>query len=358
MPQRITVRQLLEDDGAALQLRILAGAEGLDRGLDVAEINRPSLALAGFTDKFSWDRAQVLGVTEAEYLQRVGRSLRARRIDRMFEFDMPCVILTTDIQPIPELLAASRRRGIPLLGTPLNTSDFCKTLGPRLEMIFAPRLQVHAGLVEIFGMGTLLIGRSGVGKSECALELIERGHRLVADDIVVLRRLPLNRVVGASNAMLRHHLELRGIGVVDVESLFGAGSVREFADIDLVVRLEKWDDRKQYERIGLDTPTTSFLDVAIPEYTIPVEPGRNTSILVEVAALQQRLKNRGRNPAALFEQAVLERMRAASTKSWSSPLGDAGRPRVEPTLFDWSIPAKSSMPSASPDLEPGRGEGR
>jgi HPr kinase/phosphorylase len=335
----MTARQLLADEGPDLRLRILAGEAGLDRRhIVAAEINRPSLALAGFTHRFAFERVQVLGITECEYLERAERQLRARRVARLFEFDMPCLVATSGRQPLPMLLECAEKAAIPVFGTPLLTADFCKRLGARLELVFAPRTQMHAGLVEVFGMGVILVGRSGVGKSECALELIERGHRLVADDVVVLRRLPLDRIVGASNAMLRHHLELRGLGIVDVESIFGVGAVRDSADVDLVVELEKWVETKQYERLGVETHTTPILGVDIPQYTIPIEPGRSTSILVEVAALIQRLKNTGRNPADLFEKEVLARMRGASVKPVPRPFRDY------PPLFELGLLAPRPNP--------------
>lgn len=305
MAQRMTVREMLKERGDAFQLTILAGDEGLDHVITTGDLNRPSLALAGFYEHFSWERLQVIGVTEHEYLSRTERRLRASRIERMFGFAMPCVIVTTGINPVPELTLAAQRHGMPLLMTRLTTIEFCKRIGAFLEMRFAPRTQMHAGLVEVFGMGVMLLGQSGVGKSECALELVERGHRLVADDIVVLRRLPLDRVVGTSNSVLRHHMEVRGLGIIDVEALFGAGSVRDMADVDLIVRLEKWDKTKHYERLGFETPTMDILDVAVPIFTLPIEPGRNISILVEVAAIHQRLKNTGRNPADAFEQNLI-----------------------------------------------------
>jgi HPr kinase/phosphorylase len=315
MAQRMTVGELLKERGEAFQLTIVAGEAGLDHVITTGDLNRPSLALAGFYEHFSWERIQVIGVTEHEYLSRTERRLRTSRIERMFGFAMPCIIVTTSVTPVPELTMAAQRHGLPLIVSRLTTSELCKRIGSFLEMRFAPRTQMHAGLVEVFGMGVLLLGQSGVGKSECALELVERGHRLVADDIVVLRRLPLDRLVGTSNSVLRHHMEVRGLGIIDVEALFGAGSVRDLTDVDVVVRLEKWDRTKHYERLGFETPTMEVLGVRIPFYTLPIEPGRNISILVEVAAIHQRLKNTGRNPADAFEANLMNvlRNRGAAT---------------------------------------------
>jgi len=309
----LTVRQLVAEKGAALQLTIVAGEEvagprslpSLDRPITDPGINRPSLALAGFTDFFAYERIQVIGRTEIEYLLRLDDATRASRLSAMFGFAMPCVIVPNGGPVLDDMANASNEQGVPLMVTQLNTNDFCKILAPYLEMTFAPRIQLHAGLVEIFGMGVLLMGRSGVGKSECALELVERGHRLIADDVVIVRRLPLDRLVGTSNAVIRHHLELRGLGIIDVQSLFGVASVRDLADIDIVIHLEKWDRSKEYDRLGFDTNTTKLLGVDLPEYTLPIQPGRNTSILVEVATLHQRLKNTGRNPAESFEKDLL-----------------------------------------------------
>jgi serine kinase of HPr protein (carbohydrate metabolism regulator) len=192
--------------------------------------------------------------------------------------------------------------------TSLNTSRFYSVISPFLDLHFAPTMRAHGDLVDVYGMGVLITGDSGVGKSECALELVERSHRLIADDVVVIKRPNATTLIGLSNAMLRHHIEVRGLGIMDVEALFGIGAVRPQAQIDLIIRLEKWSPTKNYDRLGLDNHTANLLGVSVPEYTLPVKPGRNVAILTEVAALNQRLNNANKGTAKLFEQKLSEKI--------------------------------------------------
>ncbi len=308
----ISVEQLFKDLTHNLELQIRAGTSGLNNVINSAELNRPGLAFAGFLDVFSHDRIQILGITEVSYLNSLPFEDRNRRMVKIFQHEIPCFIVTSGQKVPVELLEMCNIHHVPLLQTSLPTSRFCGLLSHYLERKFAPSCTVHGTLLDVFGLGVLIIGKAGVGKSETALELIEHGHRLVADDVVVLRRLDKKLLVGGSSEMLKHHMEIRGIGIIDVEDLFGVGSVRDDKKVSFIIRLKRWDDREDYERLGIDQKYSTIFDVKIPEYTIPVEPGRNLSILIQVAALYQRLKDTGRNPAAKFNEKLINLMRESS----------------------------------------------
>lgn len=304
----LPLQRLLIERGKQLDLQAVAGEAGLERVVTSSELNRPGLAFAGFLGVFSHDRIQILGNTEISFLASMDAKDRAERLARVFEFDIPCFIITASNQAPPEMLEMADRRRIPVLRTSHTTSRFWGSLSFYLEREFAPTETIHGVLMDIFGLGVLITGTSGVGKSECGLELIERGHRLVADDVVVIKRLGKNLVMGSAVSSVQHYMEVRGLGIVDVELLFGAGSVRDEKRISLVVHLEKWTDHTKVERLGIDEKFISLLEVEIRQFTIPVEPGRNTSILVEVAALQHRLNTQGRNPAKEMNERLMKQM--------------------------------------------------
>lgn len=309
MPEPLSIARLLENLGEELSLECVAGRDGLKRSVHIAELNRPSLALAGFTDFFSWDRIQVIGVTEMRYLDCLTPDVCEARIRKIYEFELPCVIITTNTQPFPAFIQQANQRNIPLLLTRQNTARLYSSVMGYMSMHFAPSMRVHGNLVDVYGMGMLIVGRSGVGKSECALELVERGHRLITDDVVVIKRPTGESLMGFSNNVLQHHIEVRGLGIMNVETLFGIGAVLPKKQIDLIVRLEKYDPDKPQERLGLDTKYTNLLGARVPEYNLAVRPGRNIAILAEVAALNQRLTNAKRNPATMFANRQMHMMR-------------------------------------------------
>jgi len=306
----ISIRHILEKREAEWKLELLTSDTGLDNTFSTSELNRPGLALTGYYDVFSADRIQTLGLTEISYLHSLKSRDRRHRLERMFEFYIPCVVITTSLEAPEELIEVAEENRVPVLRTPLLTSNFCGHLSHFLERELAPSWAVHGVMMDIFGMGVLIQGRSGVGKSECALELIERSHRLVADDIVILRRVGNEELVGTCSERLRYHMEIRGIGIIDIESLYGVRSVRTEEVVSLLIRLERWDPKKDYERLGIKQRSAKLFDCRIPEYILPVEPGRNISILVEVAALMQRLRNQGINPAAQLNAQIMATMRA------------------------------------------------
>jgi HPr kinase/phosphorylase len=296
----IPVRTVLERVGAELDLELVAGEQGLDNTFNTAELNRPGLAFAGYYDVFTSDRLQILGITEISYLKSLEPSDRLQRLQRMFEFTIPAAIVTSDLDVPEELIAVAKERQVALLKTPLLTSNFSAHLARFLQRAIAPTWHVHGVAMDVFGMGVLITGPSGVGKSECALELIERGHRLIADDIVILRRIGKGDLVACASERLGYHMEIRGIGIIDIETLFGVRSVRDEEVISQVIRMERWDSDKEYDRTGITTNICTMFDCELPEYVVPVQPGRNMSLLVEVSTLMQRLKNQGVNTAEAF----------------------------------------------------------
>lgn len=313
----ITVREMLKERGQAWSLKLLACEEGLDDTIDSFELNRPGLALAGYFEVYSSERVQILGLTEVSYLRSLPSAERVRCLRRMFRYHIPCVILTRSLEVIPELLEVISEFKIPLLRTTHPTTPFQAELGQYLELRLAPRWSVHGVMVEVFGLGVLIQGKSGVGKSEVGLELVERGHLLVADDIVLVRRLSAGRLIAESVPNLRHHMEIRGLGIIDVERLFGVRSVREESELSLIIQMEKWDPKKEYERLGLGDNLVELFGCNVPQVTLPVVPGRNIAQLTEIAALMRRLKNQGVDVARDFDRIIVESLQRKSTRAGS-----------------------------------------
>ncbi len=304
----LTIQTLLTEYARELELEVLTGGDSLNRVIATPELNRPGLAFAGFYEVFAWDRIQILGNTELSYLNSLTLSDRGQRMDGTLQFEIPCIIVTNGNPISDDIIDASRTHNTPLLRTNLPTTRLVGMLTAYLERFFAPMANVHGNLLDVFGMGVLIMGSSGVGKSECALELIERGHRLVADDQVIIRRLSKEVLIGRSSDMLKYHMEIRGLGILNLELLFGIASVVEEKPIEVVVWLERWNENQEYERLGIDEEEHTIFDVRVPKYTIPVQPGRNISIMVEMAALTQRLKNTGINPAQMMNDSLIAHM--------------------------------------------------
>ena len=266
------------------------------------DLNRPGLPLSGFLDYFDTERIQVMGKTENAYLRQFSSEYISQALDAYFALKPPVVIVTNEILPMDEMMDAARKHGIFILGTDERTSTFSASLTGLLSVELAPRVTRHGVLVEVYGEGILLLGDSGVGKSETAIELVKRGHRLIADDAVEIRRVSNKTLVGSSPENIRHFLELRGVGIINVRRLFGMGAIKMTEKIDMVIQLEQWDQSKVYDRMGMDSETTDILGLKIPSTTIPVRPGRNLAIIIEVAAMNNRQKKIGYNPAKEFTE--------------------------------------------------------
>ena len=305
MENRYSVKlgKLIEE----FELEVLRGAENYqDMLIQREDVNRPGLQLVGFFDYFDAKRMQLLGRVESTYLEQISSEERSKCFDAFLAHDIPALVITRGMEPFPELMEMAEKYDRTILRTQETTTAFMGALILALRNYLAPRITRHGVLVEVYGEGVLLLGESGVGKSETAIELVKRGHRLVADDAVEIKRVGVKRLVGSAPELIRHYIELRGIGVVDVQQLFGMSAVREDQDIDLVVNLEQWNDETMYDRLGLEQLYTVILDVKVPALTVPVKPGRNLAIIVEVAAMNNRHKKMGYNAAQAFTQQINE----------------------------------------------------
>ncbi len=268
-----------------------------DRLVETVEVNRPGLQIAGFFDYFDPKRIQVFGMVEKTYLDEFGAEDRTKKLDAFFKTGIPALIITRGMEIYPEMIEAAQKYSINILRTKLSTSSFLSALIAFLNVELAPRITRHGVLVEVYGEGVLILGESGVGKSEIAVELMKRGHRLVADDAVEIKRVSSKALVGSSPEVIRHFIEMRGIGIVDVKKIFGMGAVKDAEKIDLVIHIENWQKDKQYERLGLTDNFTNILGIEVPSLTIPVRPGRNLAVIFEIAAMNNRQRKMGYNAA-------------------------------------------------------------
>jgi HPr kinase/phosphorylase len=299
----VTVRELLAPQAPSLRRELLAGSSGLDRQVFLSRVQRPGLALTGYTDYIRYGRVQIVGGSEVGYLRKLQPRRRAAILAKLCRCPVSCFIVTKGLEVPPELLAAAEAADVPLLITSLQSTPFIKYLSSFLDERLALRLQLHSVLMDVFGLGVLIMGESGIGKSECALDLIDRGHRLVADDVVEIKCVA-DILFGSSPDLTRYHMELRGLGVINIKDLYGVSSIRMAKKVELVVNLERWEAGKEYDRLGLQNEQFLILGVAVPLLRMPVAPGRNTAILVEVAARNQLLKERGYDAAQRFAERV------------------------------------------------------
>ena len=296
----------------ALGLEILYLGNGDSLHIETSEVSRPGLQLAGYWDYFARERTQLIGKAEASYLETLEEKDRRERIRKLMSYDIPCVIICRGMDCFPEMLEAAQERGVPVFRSKENTTMLQIRLIVFLNSYLAPRKTIHGVLVDIAGIGMLITGDSGVGKSEAALELIKRGHRLVADDVVDVSRVNDERLVGEAPEAIRHFMEIRGIGIIDIATMYGAGAIIRSKSIDMNVHLELWQKDKEYERLGLEETKTSILGVEIPQLVIPIHPGRNLAVVLEVAARNLRLKQMGFNAAEEIERRLNERLMRGS----------------------------------------------
>ena len=305
----LTLRELLARRGDPLQLESLTGELGLDRPLPDEEISSPGLALAGYTARFTAGRLHVFGETEITYLGTLTPETRLAALGAFFSFDLPCVFVTKG-QAVPaEMLALATERSVPVLRSRLRTAEFYRRIKPILEEAFAPSTTLHGSLADVYGVGLLFIGRSGIGKSECVLDLVERGHRLVADDVVQVTRRGDSVLIGRGHELAGHHMEIRGIGLIDIPALFGVRAVRQQKRIEVVVQLEDWETARDQDRTGLVQQKTEILDVEIPRVVVALNPGKNITVIAEVVAMMHLLRYSGVDVAASFNERLIRRMK-------------------------------------------------
>ncbi|WP_316572351.1 HPr(Ser) kinase/phosphatase [Neobacillus sp. YIM B06451] len=295
---KVRTRDIYEKFG----LELICGGEGIDRPITTSDLSRPGIELAGFIDYYPAERIQLLGMTELSFFKKLNESDRVLRMEQLCTDITPAIIITRGLDVPEELIEAAERESVPVLRTKYKTTRFSGNLTNFLESRLAPTTAVHGVLVDVYGVGVLITGKSGVGKSETALELVKRGHRLVADDCVEIRQEDQNTLIGTSPELIEHLLEIRGLGIINVMTLFGAGAVRTHKQIILNIHLEIWDQEKQYDRLGLDDEKLKIIDSEITKLTVPVRPGRNLAVIIEVAAMNFRLKRMGVNAAKQFTE--------------------------------------------------------
>ena len=311
MSPPVTVGRLIDLLREPLQLEQI-GTGGLFREVRSADVSSPGLALTGYVERFPANRLQVLGETEITYLGSLPADQRERVLRAFFAFAIPCVFVTK-AQALPSGLAEyAQDAGIPLFISKLKTNEFYRRIKPVLEDLFAPTVTLHGSLADVYGVGLLFVGRSGIGKSECVLDLVERGHRLVADDLVIATKRGNDILIGRGHELQRHHMEVRGIGLINIPSIFGIRAVRQQKRIEVVVQLEEWNQDAVVDRTGLDAEMTSILEVELPKMRVPLNPGKNITVIAEVVAMNHLLQYSGINPAEQFNERLISRMRAAA----------------------------------------------
>lgn len=304
----LDVEMLYEDNKNTLALVLLNHKGSYNKKITEGELHRPGLALSGFTDVFTHWRVQILGNTELAYLETLGAIEKRKVLDKVLSFDIPCIIITDNNIAPKALLRVAEKKQISIFGTPHNTTTLIHLLSDYLDRKFAPKTTVHGSLVDVWGIGMLFTGRSGIGKSEVAIDLVERGHRLVADDVVHITRIAEGILMGTSDSMLQDHAEVRGLGIINVRSMFGIQAVRVRKRIEVQVDLHEWSDELDYERVGIDQEAIKILEVEIPLVRLPIFPGKNITVTAEVIALNHLMKIRGYHTAEMFNERLIEKM--------------------------------------------------
>ena len=304
----ITVEELLNTKRDSLELELLTPEIELDRMIADPDISSPGLALSGYTERVPEGRAQVFGETEMSYLASLDTERASELLERLFRFEIPVVFITKGLDVPDEIAAVAREHGVPLLRSTLTTKEFYRRVKPYLEGALAPTTQLHGSLADVYGVGLLFTGKSGVGKSECVLDLVERGHRLVADDLVLVSLHSADVLICQGHELQGHHMEIRGLGIIDVQALFGIRAIRQQKRLEVIVELEHWEEGKEYTRTGLEMSETEVLGVPIPTVTIPLNPGKNITVISEVVAMNHLLKYSGVDTAAAFDQRLKDAM--------------------------------------------------
>ena len=316
----VSIEELLREAGGELAMRLCSGAAGLHRTITVPRIQKPGLALAGYAEQLHRDRVQTLGATEIEYLASVDAARRKLGIDTVMAASPAVVVVTRDLEPPAELVAASEAHAVPLAVSRLASAEFIAGVTQFLQTKLSPSTSIHGVLLDILGVGVLLLGKSGIGKSEAALDLVARGHRLVADDIVNIRRIGPKLVYGSGSGIIRHHMEIRGLGIINIQDLFGISAVRDVKKIELVIELSDWDQDAEYDRLGIDDDVYGILGEVLPLLRVPVRPGRNVATIIEVAARNQLLKYMGHHSAREFQDRLNQAIADARPRRFDADL--------------------------------------
>jgi HPr kinase/phosphorylase len=309
MARTLTIEHLLRTKKEPLALDLLTDERGLSREVSGPDISSPGLVLTGYTERFPSDRIQVLGETEISFLYSLEPTRRRSAIEGFFSFNLPVVFITKGQDPPESLVEIANQRGTPVIRSALKTAEFYHWIKPFLEEYFAPSTTMHGSLADVYGVGLLFMGHSGIGKSEAVLDLIERGHRLVADDMVLISRRGNEILIGRGHELQRHHMEIRGVGIIDIARLFGIRAIRQQKRIEVIVQLDVWDEQAHYDRTGLETQALEILGVPIPKVVVPLNPGKNITVIAEVVAMNHLLKFSGVDSAALFDARLRRRMR-------------------------------------------------
>jgi HPr kinase/phosphorylase len=297
------------------KLNLVSENSDQERKIADQNIHRPGLALAGFVDLFSYNRVQIFGNTEARYLKKLSSEQQEKSLRTLFQFNVPCIILTNNNKPIQVLLDIAKEKRVPIFTSPYNTTKLVYLLSDFLDDQFSQRITIHGSFVDVYGVGICFVGKSGIGKSEVALDLIERGHRLVADDVIILTKKGEGILIGSGTEIAKHNMEIRGLGIIDVERIFGIRAIRYQKRLEILVELEVWDDRANYTRTGLDETTITISETEIPYIKLPILPGKNITVISEVIALNYLLKHYGFDAAEIFKKRLSDRISDKNTNS-------------------------------------------
>ncbi|MGE5352038.1 MAG: HPr(Ser) kinase/phosphatase [Acidobacteriota bacterium] len=306
--ESITVDFFYKNVKDRFKLTLFTDESGFNRNIYDQNLHRPGLALAGFVELFSYTRIQIFGNTEMKYLNQLTTQGRIDTLRRIFQFDIPCIILTDGNQPFPEMVDLSNEFHIPMFGSTFTTTKLVYLVGDFLDDQFAPRISIHGSFVDVYGVGMLFVGKSGIGKSEVALDLVERGHRLVADDVIIVTKKGENILMGSGTELVKHFMEVRGIGIIDVKSMFGVRAIRFQKRLEIIVELEVWDEKSHYTRTGLDEEVFSLLDIEIPYIKLPILPGKNITVISEVISLNYLLKHYGYDSSKVLQRRLEDRL--------------------------------------------------
>ncbi len=309
MSPNLTIKALLADKQDVIDLELLTPDVSLDRPIEAPSLSSPGLILSGFRDRVPKGRLQILGETEVAFLHSVKEGELESVLGRLFSIDMPALVVSKGQEVPARLLELASERQVPVFRTSLKTGDLYRRIQPYLEAMFAPSTTLHGSMADVYGVGLLIVGRSGIGKSECVLDLVERGHRLVADDLVYVTRRGNDVLIARGHELQRHHMEIRGIGIIDISALFGIRAIRQQKRIEVVVRLVDWNEKDAYDRTGLATEQVDILEVPIPQVTIPLNPGKNITVIAEVVAMNHLLKYSGIHSAERFNATIQAAMR-------------------------------------------------